>query len=751
VSPPKDDDKPVSGSPEFSLMKLMTTRVQDLSWPGGLDLPAGLGVKGGKQSLETRVEDLIAEAERKAEATGLSVESVLQDMGVLAPNPTWDDEMDHHTEKGRLADTLDWQIEQSAPTPTAPPPAAAAGKARSAGAVADLLPLLLTRHPGATPDELTAFVEVCLDKNSAANARLRALGLIRDDAIGDAERFTAEAPFLPGFPPKAGVWKDLFENMLMDEVFGFRAYQEALARAGDSPTPLHRSLVDDDLLSAKELAERLASAFELPIYNSEKVQIREERVKLLPLELVDLFGLVPVEASDDTIYVGLADPPGPTLIEALTRLTGHTIHPVLLPLDVHGTLWPRVDKKVKGLRAKEAAEKPSIPVREILTKASSVKIVQEVFEEAIAAKATDIHLDPKEEALHIRFRVDSVLTERMVIPDWEMADEVVSRIKILADLDTTERRRPQDGHIRAKIGDRGYDMRIATVPTYSGERMAIRIADPTNVISDMGSLGLVERDLEVLSRLIEKPYGMLLATGPVGSGKTTSLYTCLRKLDGMSRNIMTIEDPVENELPTANQISVNYRIGFDFVKGLRAILRHDPDVILVGEVRDEETARIAVRASLTGLLVLSTLHAHTSVGAVTALLNFAIPPFLVSNSVLGVVAQRLVRRICPDCETDYKPSRAELDTLGLAGKVRKLTKGIGCASCHGTGYQGRTGVFEVLEITPEIRDLVLQGASEARLAEAALGTGMTTLKQGGVQKVLDGVTTIAEVNRVLDF
>ena len=750
MCPPKDDDKAVSGSPEFSLMKLMTTRVQDLSWPTGFDLPGGLAGRSGQGSLEHRVEDLIAEAEKKAEATGQSIESVLQSMGVLSPDPTWDDEVDHHTEKGRLADTLDWQIEKS--SPAQPKPTRSSGKMSAEDQTKELLPLLLTRHPGAAPDELTAFMTGCLDQDNPACQRLRALGLIREGGIADPETFCAEAPFLPGFPPKAGAWKQLFEQMLMDEVFGFRAYQEVLGASGPDAAPVHHALVDRDLLSATDLADRLGSAFGLPVYNSEKVQIREERLKLLPLDLVELFSLIPVEASNDTIYVGLADPPGPTLLARLAEMTGHAIDPVLLPLDLHKTLWSRVDKKLKTLRANEAIQPPtSVPVREILTKVSSVKIVQEVFEEAIAAKATDIHFDPKEEALHIRFRVDSVLTERLVIPDWEMADEVMSRIKILADLDTTERRRPQDGHIRAKIGDRGYDMRIATVPTYSGERMAIRIADPTNVIADMTSLGLQKRDLDVLLRLIERPYGMLLATGPVGSGKTTSLYTCLRKLDGMARNIMTIEDPVENELATANQISVNYRIGFDFVKGLRSILRHDPDVILVGEVRDEETARIAVRASLTGLLVLSTLHAHTSVGAVTALLNFGIPPFLMSNSVLGVVAQRLVRRICPKCMTSYKPSKAELDTLGLAGKVRKLTKGLGCAECHGTGYQGRTGVFEVLDIAPDIRELILEGASEVQLAEAAVANGMTTLKQGGVQKVLDGITTIAEVNRVLDF
>lgn len=748
MCPPKDDDKPVSGSPEFSLVKLMTTRVQDLSWPSGIELPGGLAGRGGQGSLETRVEDLIEEAEKKAEATGQSIESVLQSMGVLAPEPTWDDEMDHHTEKGRLADTLDWQIEKTAP----PTPSRPGAKASAEDQVKEFVPLLLTKHPGAAPDELAAFVVGCLDKDHPAHARLRALGLVRDGGISDPEVFSAEAPFLPGFPPKAGAWKLLFEQMLMDEVFGFRAYQEVLGTTDAGGAPVHHSLVDKDLLSATDLADRLAAAFELTVYNSEKVQIREERIKLLPLELVELFSLVPVEASDKTIHVGVVDPPGPTLLARLAEMTSRTIHPVLLPLDLHKTLWARVEKKLKSLRAQESIQPPiSVPVREILTKVSSVKIVQEVFEEAIAAKATDIHFDPKEDALHIRFRVDSVLTERLVIPDWEMADEVLSRIKILADLDTTERRRPQDGHIRAKIGERGYDMRIATVPTHNGERMAIRIADPTNAIADMTSLGLQQRDLDVLLRLIDRPYGMLLATGPVGSGKTTSLYTCLRKLDGMARNIMTIEDPVENELATANQISVNYRIGFDFVKGLRSILRHDPDVILVGEVRDEETARIAVRASLTGLLVLSTLHAHTSVGAVTALLNFGIPPFLLSNSVLGVVAQRLVRKICPDCEATYKPSKAELDTLGLAGKVRKLTKGLGCAACHGTGYQGRTGVFELLEITPDIRQQILDGASEAELTETAIGKGMTTLKQGGVQKVLDGITTIAEVNRVLDF
>jgi len=455
---------------------------------------------------------------------------------------------------------------------------------------------------------------------------------------------------------------------------------------------------------------------------------------------------------DEYVRVGVTSPPGPALLALLRQTTRRSVVPVLLPRNVHADLMASMAGKLEEQkRAVVMAPPPPIPVREILTRASAVKIVQEIFEEAIDAKATDIHLDPKEESLRVRYRVDSVLADRLVIGDRGVADEVLSRIKILADLDTTERRRPQDGHVKAKIGGRGYDMRIATVPTYNGERMAIRIADPTSVISDIESLGLPPRELDVLNQLIRRPHGMILATGPVGSGKTTTLYTCLRQLQGSSINIMTIEDPVENELETANQISVNYRIGFDFVKGLRAILRHDPDVILVGEIRDEETARIAVRASLTGLLVFSTLHAHTTAGAITALLNFGIPPFLLGNSVLGVVAQRLVRKICPKCGTDYKPTPAELDAASLPGDVTALRSGRGCTACQGTGYQGRTGVFELLHTNPEIRDLILERAPESRIEEAAVSNGMTLLHEGGRQKVLEGTTTPQELNRVLDL
>jgi len=752
VCPRNDDDnKPGSVSarltadPSWSLIKLMTTPIGELAKSKGSGGPGSAGDE--HSSLETKVEELIAEAEARAAATGQSIETVLQTMGVLDSESGLDNDVARTTEKGRLAETLAWEFQSPGEGAGPPGPTAPVGQAR-----AQTLTLLLTRHPGAAPDELEAFIDSCLEEGGTAHGRLGALGLLHEGEIRDPDALCDEAPSLPGFPASAGKWKSLYERMLVDEVLGFRDYQDALTESQTSHESLDRVLTARGLLAEAEVLERIGAAFELLVSDGEDTEADVAGLDEIPAEVLEQFEIVPLSVTDDSIRLGVRSPVGPRLMAHLERIANRPVVPVLLPRGVHADLMTSVSAKLAQQQRKAAsAPPPPIPVREILTRVSAVKIVQEIFEEAIEAKATDIHLDPKEAALCVRYRVDSVLADRLVIGDRGVADEVLSRIKILADLDTTERRRPQDGHVRAKIGGAGYDMRIATVPTYNGERMAIRIADPGSVINDIHSLGLPDRELDVVTRLIKRPHGMVLATGPVGSGKTTTLYTCLRQLQGSSLNIMTIEDPVENQLQTANQISVNYRIGFDFVKGLRAILRHDPDVILVGEIRDEETARIAVRASLTGLLVFSTLHAHTAAGAVTALLNFGIPPFLLGNSVLGVVAQRLVRKVCPECRAEYEPIASELASATLPPDTKTLVRGTGCPACQGTGYQGRTGIFEVLETNPDIRNLILERAPERKIQKAAVAQGMSLLHQGGRQKVLEGITTTAEMNRVLDL
>ncbi len=383
---------------------------------------------------------------------------------------------------------------------------------------------------------------------------------------------------------------------------------------------------------------------------------------------------------------------------------------------------------------------------------SAVELVATLVEKAVESRATDIHIEPRRHDFQIRYRVDGFLYLVAQV-DKNTGREIVSRIKILADMDITERRLPQDGHFRFGTDAAEYDMRISTVPTHFGERMEIRLAEGGKIFTRIQDLGMNEAEVDVVNGFIRRPHGIVLATGPVGSGKTTTLYSCISHIDKNVVNVMTIEDPIEYIIPGANQIEVNYRVNFDFVHGLRAILRQDPNVILVGEIRDEETARIAIRAGMTGMLVFSTLHSNDAVGAVTTLANFHINRFLIANALVGAVAQRLVRKICPECAKSVKLTESVKKALRLSGadaqKHFAMRKGDGCDACLGTGYRGRTGVFEVFPVTPRCRTLIMNNDSEETIREAAVEDGMTPLHEAALAKVREGATTVDEFVRVI--
>ncbi len=379
--------------------------------------------------------------------------------------------------------------------------------------------------------------------------------------------------------------------------------------------------------------------------------------------------------------------------------------------------------------------------------------VRNIIQTAMDRRATDVHFDPFRDYLRVRIRVDGILHELYRI-DNAMRREVLARIKILADLDITERRRAQDGQISMQISGSPLDLRVATIPVKHGERVELRLANMIKAVDDLESLGLEGVNAELVRGFLTQPHGIILATGPVGSGKTTSLYSCLSKLDSSSYNIMSIEDPVEVDIDGVNQVNVNYKINFDFVAGLRGLLRHDPDIILIGEIRDEETAKIAVRAAMPRMLVFSSLHTNTAPGAVTTLYNFHLPPHLVANGLLGVIAQRLVRRNCPHCSQSYAARQKELDYLFRdnpddAPESATLMRGSGCGQCLGSGYLGRVGVFEVLAVTPKIRDMITDECSEREIRDAAIERDMITLAVDARQKVLAGQTSVSEIARVL--
>jgi type IV pilus assembly protein PilB len=406
--------------------------------------------------------------------------------------------------------------------------------------------------------------------------------------------------------------------------------------------------------------------------------------------------------------------------------------------------------------SKGGAKVKGEPVTKKLTRAeairsmSAVELVEVIVESAASARATDIHLDPQENHMRVRFRIDGMLYDIMELPH-EQVPEMISRLKVLGGMDITQHRHAQEGHFVHRVGEHDLDLRLATAPTVLGEKFAIRMLSDKNVLTGIAQLGVEPREVEIMEMLMAKPYGMILATGPVGAGKTTTLYALLNEVNILSKNVMTVEDPVEYQLRGVNQMQVNNRAGFGFVDGLRAILRQDPNIIMVGEIRDEETAMTAVKAAMTGVLVLSTLHANNAPGAVGSLVGLGIPRFLVSSALVGVVAQRLVRKICSHCKEEYAPPKELIDRLGVPEdqRGRPFYHGKGCDHCLHTGYHGRTGVFEILYVGEELKEAIFRGDSMVELRKLALRSGMQTLAGSALHRVLEGNTTAEEFLRVI--
>lgn len=399
--------------------------------------------------------------------------------------------------------------------------------------------------------------------------------------------------------------------------------------------------------------------------------------------------------------------------------------------------------------ATQAAQQPLREELAALARAVSPSgFVDTLFERAFQHSATDIHVDPQPGGLLVRLRIDGILHDILTLTD-DLAMHVRARIKLLGGMDITEKRLAQDGHIHLPRGGKNRGIRVATVPTQLGEKIALRLLPEPELLRDLDSLGLDAHQIDLVRHAISAPYGMLLTTGPVGSGKTTSLYTYLRILNSPTKNVMTIEDPVEYNLPRLNQIQVDPRRDFTFVAGLRAILRQDPNIVMVGEIRDEETARIAIRAALTGTFVLSSLHARNSTAAVGLLRDFGISHVFVADALVAIVSQRLVRTICPGCRAPYAPRESSGQALGLAKPPDQLYRGEGCARCFQTGYLGRTGVYEVLIVDDVIRRMILDRQAPDEIRQTAVTRGLRTLEDSVQKKVLDGVTTLEEMYRVL--
>ncbi len=379
-----------------------------------------------------------------------------------------------------------------------------------------------------------------------------------------------------------------------------------------------------------------------------------------------------------------------------------------------------------------------------------VMLVSAIIEQAVNSRATDIHFDPTEVGLTARLRIDGMLHDVLPIPK-RVQPNVVARIKVLAEMDISETRRPQDGHISMSIGDRRFDLRVSALPTFRGEKLTLRVLDSTGGIPKLSELGMEYADRLLFEEIITKPQGMTLVTGPTGSGKTTTLYASLERINHRTYNIITLEDPVEYQLKGINQVQINPAIELTFASTLRASLRQDPDTILVGEVRDLETAAIAIRAAMTGHRVFSTIHANTAPDAINTLINMNVRPFLITSSLLCILAQRLVRKLCVECREAYEPEAELLSELGVKAKKVTFYRATGCEACSRTGYLGRTAVYELLPVTPAIKKTVLEGKTIEQITKKARAEGMKSLLEKGVNKVLDGATSIEEVLRILRF
>ncbi|MCP4502038.1 MAG: type II secretion system ATPase GspE [Deltaproteobacteria bacterium] len=522
-------------------------------------------------------------------------------------------------------------------------------------------------------------------------------------------------------------------------------------------------LVDQKVLSKDQVQTALAAQLDLPLLNTiDHELIPDDFVQAIPLTFARTHHLVALGADGEgRIILACMDPLETDVLDDLRVLLRAEFVLALAPQKVISDTINRLlerasrsvsfdDEDIDDIGGE--VEDEIVDINVMLAKGDEdafiIRWVNWALSSAVRDRASDIHIEPFENELVMRYRIDGVLKEIQRMPK-RVKEPVTARIKIMAELDIAEKRLPQDGRIRLKVAGKDIDVRVSSVPTAYGERIVMRLLDRSSVLKDLSEIGMDGRTLVGMHALIKKSHGIILVTGPTGSGKTTTLYGSLSKINRPDLNILTIEDPVEYQLPGVGQVQVNAKIDLTFSSGLRSFLRQDPDVIMVGEIRDRETAEIAIQASLTGHLVLSTVHTNDSAGAITRLVEIGVEPFLVASSLIGVLAQRLVRTICTDCKEGYVPSKFELDSLNLdPTKVKTLYKGKGCPACQGTGYRGRVGIYELLLVDDELRSLIPKNVDAGQLKKAGIRNGMVPLREDGADKVLKGITTIEEVNRV---
>lgn len=527
---------------------------------------------------------------------------------------------------------------------------------------------------------------------------------------------------------------------------------DALSEQKVTGEKLGEVLIRKGLLSREELEHCLGLQSGIVSFNLSSFIIEPNIVKLIPEDFARKYNIMPVFLTENILTVAASDPSNVFIIDELQRITKLIVEPVLTQeLDIKkahdqyyggsGTLQELVSSidKTKLAEGEKMGEEAPI-----------IRIVNYLIVQAVQLRASDIHIEPEEKLLNVRYRIDGILHRQSPLPK-DLSSAIISRFKIMAGLDIAEKRLPQDGRILMRVGNKDIDFRVSSCPTLHGENMVLRILDKSGLVLGLENLGFAERELNLFKELLASPYGIILVTGPTGSGKTTTLYSSLALLNKEDVNIMTVEDPVEYEFGGMRQVHVNVKAGLTFASALRSFLRQDPNIIMVGEIRDRETAEIAVQAALTGHLVLSTLHTNDSPSAFTRLIDMGVEPFLVSSSLLGILAQRLIRKVCDRCKEFYAPAEEFLKSMGLDDKIGKNIKfahGKGCKLCNQSGYRGRIGIYELLRVTPAIQSLVLKKTSADDIREVAVKEGLATLRAAATDKLIKGMTTTEEVIRV---
>jgi type II secretion system protein E len=521
-------------------------------------------------------------------------------------------------------------------------------------------------------------------------------------------------------------------------------------------------LIEMGLLSEEQALEAFADELGMELVELSDFEVDTDVISQFPTAAIFRHEVLPLDRQNGTVRVATSDPFDLEALSELSSLSGLELDPVLarhddivelikVNLGVGGdTITELVARQAEdGVELLEGIDEVDGDLAEEAQAASVIRLVNELLIEALELNTTDVHIEPQENGLRVRYRIDGMLRPQPVPPEInQFYSSIVTRLKIMSRLNIAERRLPQDGRIKLRIRGREIDVRVSIIPMIHGEGVVLRLLDKSRMVFDLVNVGLPPEIIRVFNELIELPHGIILVTGPTGCGKTTTLYSCLNELKSTTTKIITVEDPVEYQTEGINQIQVHSKIGLTFAHGLRSILRHDPDVILVGEIRDAETANAAIQASLTGHLVFSTLHTNDAASAFTRLIDMGVEPFLASSTVEGVLAQRLIRQLCLECRESYTPDESDMPSDFPRPLPEVLYRPVGCRACRDTGYSGRTGIFELMRTDEGVRDLCIARASSSKIRQHGLENGMTTLRQSGWLKVAEGITDVEEIARI---